>query len=109
MMRSTMKINKSMCISSLCHSVTIQYANNGTEVLYLRKKYEITSLTITASNSIPNFEPKNNGFYFSNRDFKKYPDTAIELDVGIAPIPFSFRIKVADAANGLCGGMVFAT
>jgi len=50
---------------------------------------------------IPNFKPSKQGLPYSN-SWDHYPDITIKL-----PRPFG-SIKIGDASNGLCGGMVFA-
>jgi hypothetical protein len=50
--------------------------------------------------TVSGFLPSTNGFHFSNF-FEAVPLTTI--DVGVAKVP------IGNAANGLCGGMVFAT
>jgi hypothetical protein len=48
---------------------------------------------------VPGFLPSTNGFHFDN-NFPSQP--AITIDLGVVKIP------IGNAANGLCGGMVFA-
>jgi hypothetical protein len=48
---------------------------------------------------VPGFVPSLNGFHFDN-DFPSQP--ALMVDLGVVKVP------IGNAANGLCGGMVFA-
>jgi hypothetical protein len=48
---------------------------------------------------VPGFLPSTNGFHFDN-DFPSQP--ALTIDLGAVKVP------IGNAANGLCGGMVFA-
>ena len=56
-------------------------------------------MTNGASVRVPGFVPSTNGLHFDN----SFPDEpAVIIDVGVAKLP------IGNAANGLCGGMVFA-
>ena len=52
-----------------------------------------------ASVRVPGFLPSTHGLQFDN----SFPDEpAVKIDLGITTLP------IGNAANGLCGGMVFA-
>jgi hypothetical protein len=50
--------------------------------------------------AVSGFLPSTSGFHFSNSGFPHVPDIKIDI--------FGEQIAIGDAANGLCGGMVFA-
>jgi hypothetical protein len=50
---------------------------------------------------VAGFLPSVSGFHFSNRSFPHVPDLKIDV--------LGQQIGIGDAANGLCGGMAFAT
>jgi hypothetical protein len=50
---------------------------------------------------VSGFLPSMSGFHFSNSAFPHVPDIKIDI--------LGQQIAIGDAANGLCGGMVFAT
>ena len=50
---------------------------------------------------VPNFKPSKQGLPYAN-NWGHYPDITIRL-----PKPFG-SLRIGDASNGLCGGMVFA-
>lgn len=52
------------------------------------------------ANAVPGFQPSRHGFRFANA-WPSQPDLAIRL-------PLVGSVKVGDAADGLCGGMVYA-
>src|SRR6266498_6091006 len=50
-------------------------------------------------NAIPNFVASRDGLQFSN-SWPSEPDLVIDL-------PIAGKLKIGDASNGLCGGMVY--
>ena len=56
--------------------------------------------TMIVRRDVPGFLPSTSGFHFSNSFFPHVPD----LTINILGTP----VAIGDAANGLCGGMVFA-
>jgi len=50
--------------------------------------------------AVPGFLPSTSGFHFSNSSFDHVPPIKIDI--------LGNQIGIGDAANGLCGGMVFA-
>jgi hypothetical protein len=68
--------------------------------------YDPAGVPLWASNTnvtrvmVPGFLPSTSGFHFSNSNFEHVPDITINI--------MGQQIRIGDAANGLCGGMVFA-
>jgi hypothetical protein len=58
------------------------------------------SNTMIIRQDVPGFLPSTGGFRFSNSSFSHVPDLTINV--------LGNNIGIGDAANGLCGGMVFA-
>jgi hypothetical protein len=58
------------------------------------------SNTMIIRQAVPGFLPHTAGFHFSNSAFDHVPDVTIDI--------LGKKVGIGDAANGLCGGMVFA-
>jgi hypothetical protein len=57
--------------------------------------------------SIPGFLPSTAGFHFMNR-WPSAPTLRFAIRIP-GPVPVGLELRIGDAANGLCGGMAFAT
>jgi hypothetical protein len=61
----------------------------------------------TVERSIPGFLASTAGFHFANR-WPSAPTFRFAVRIP-GPVPIDLELRIGDAANGLCGGMAFAT